>query len=467
MVDAEMSRWEIARGTTDTWCELGRQIKFGTSIVDDRLMTEEALALAAGAMSQSDDGQALRESEERWITLLAHIQEIVILLGRDGGVTYMSPSGKRWLGYGEDELLGQALTVISHAEDVPLLALAFDRCAPGQSVSLNHRLEAKDGGWRWLESTLVCLREDPLVGGVLLAARDVTERVALEQERERLDLDRRVSQRLEAVGQLAAGIAHEINTPLQFVGDSVTFLKEAVDELLGLTALYRETLYTDAPIPVEQRRMKMREAEERADVEYLCERIPVAFVRTTEGIARVRSIVQAMKRFSHASRTELAPADLNEAIETTLAVCRNEYKYVAVVSTDLGDLPPVTCNIGELNQVFLNLIINAAQAIEEALVGNGEQGEIAIRTRLEGPEVVIEIADDGPGIPTELLDRIYEPFFTTKEVGKGTGQGLALARTTIERHSGSLECDSAPGHGTTFTIRLPLIREPAQGASAA
>ena len=430
-------------------------------------MTEVGLAVTAGVMSQSDGGQALRESEERWITLLAHIQEIVILLGPDGEVTYTSPSGKRWLGYGEDELLGQALAVISHPEDAPLLASAFDRCAPGQPVSLNHRLKAKDDRWRALESTVVCLREDPLVGGVLLAARDVTERVALEQERERLDLDRRVSQRLEAVGQLAAGIAHEINTPLQFVGDSVTFLKEAVDELLGLTALYRETLYTDAPLPVEQRRMTMREAEERADVEYLCERIPVAFVRTTEGIARVRSIVQAMKRFSHASSTERAPADINEAIETTLAVCRNEYKYVAIVNAELGDLPLVTCNIGELNQVFLNLIINAAQAIEEGVAGSGEQGQITIRTRVQGPEVVIEIADDGPGIPTEVQDRIYEPFFTTKEVGKGTGQGLALARTTIERHSGSLECDSALGRGTTFTIRLPLTREPTQDPSAA
>ena len=199
----------------------------------------------------------------------------------------------------------------------------------------------------------------------------------------------------------------------------------------------------------------MRQAEDAADVEYLCERIPVAFERTTDGIARVRSIVQAMKRFSHASSTELAPADINEALETTLAVCRNEYKYVALVTVELGDFPPVTCNIGELNQVFLNLIINAAQAIEEAVGDSGDQREIRIATRMEGDEVVIEIADDGPGIPPELLDRIYEPFFTTKEVGKGTGQGLALARTTIERHSGSLECDSTVGEGTTFTIRLP------------
>ena len=294
-----------------------------------------------------------------------------------------------------------------------------------------------------------------------------SEREALDRERRRLELDRRVSQRLEAVGQLSAGIAHEINTPLQFVGDSVTFLKDAVDELLGLTALYRETLHSRAAIPVEERRRTMRAAEERAEVDYLCERIPVAFARTAEGIARVRSIVEAMKRFSHSSSTEMAPADINEAIETTLTVCRNEYKYVARVDVELDELPSVTCNVSELNQVFLNLIINAAQALEDQVAAGGALGLIRISTRAEGAEVLIEIADDGPGIPPELQERIYEPFFTTKQVGKGTGQGLALARNTVERHGGSLACSSEPGRGATFTIRLPLDRTSGDMARAA
>ncbi len=196
-------------------------------------------------------------------------------------------------------------------------------------------------------------------------------------------------------------------------------------------------------------------------MEYLCERIPAAFARTVDGLARVTSIVLAMKRFSHPASSEMAPADLNDAIATTLAVCRNEYKYVAEVELELGDLPAVTCNIGELNQVFLNLIINAAQAIGEKVAGSGERGTIRIATRLEGSEAIVEIGDDGSGIPPELQDRIYEPFFTTKEVGKGSGQGLALARTTVvEQHSGSLECTSALGEGTTFTVRLP--RAPAR-----
>lgn len=406
--------------------------------------------------------RALPGSQELWQTLLAHTQEMIVLLDSDGAVSYANPAIERWLGYVPEDLIGRRLALLSHPDDSASLAVALEEGAPGVEMSLDHRLQGRDGSWRWLESQIVCLRRNPLVGGVLLTCGDVTERVALEQERERLDLDRRVSQRLEAVGQLAAGIAHEINTPLQFVGDSVTFLRAAVDELVSLTGLYRETLYTEAVIPLEERRRVMREAEAEADVEYLCRRIPSAFARTADGIDRVRSIVTAMKRFSHTSSTELAPADINEAIETTLAVCRNEYKYVANVALELGDLPLAMCNIGELNQVFLNLILNAAQAIEEKVAGSDKRGEIRIDTGVEEGDAVIRVADDGPGIPTELLDRIYEPFFTTKEVGKGTGQGLALARSTVARHAGTLECQSIEGEGTTFTIRVPLETHPAR-----
>jgi signal transduction histidine kinase len=349
-------------------------------------------------------------------------------------------------------------TVIGEGVERPedLQALRELGLDAAQGYLLGRPTSDRDAILRWCAGEAPSVRKEARLPAASGSTPEGSERKALETERERLELDRRVSHRLEAVGQLAAGIAHEINTPLQFVGDSVTFLQHAVDELLELTWLYRETLYGEAPMPVEHRRRIMREAEERADVDYLCERIPIAFARTADGIARVRSIVQAMKRFSHASSTESAPADINEAIETTLAVCRNEYKYVATVALELGELPAVTCNIGELNQVFLNLIINAAQALEEKVSDSGELGLIRISTRVIGSEVQIEIADDGPGIPRQLQERIYEPFFTTKEVGKGTGQGLALALSTIERHGGSLKCVSEPGQGATFTIRLPL-----------
>ena len=426
--------------------------------------------------------QALRESEERWRTLLANSQEMVMLVDHNGLLAYASPSVQRWLGYDPDELIGTVLgltshldaelALASHPDDEAALAHAFDDVYTGvgaanQPASIDHRVQAKDGSWHSLESTVVSLRDDPAIDAVLIASRDVTERVALEQERERLELERRVSLRLEAVGQLAAGIAHEINTPLQFVGDSVTFLRDAVDELLTLMNMYHELLHTQEAIEKEERVRRAEAAEDEADIDYLRERIPAAFIPTVDGIARVTSIVQAMKRFSHPASSDTTPADLNEAIETTLAVCRNEYKYVAEIVLELGDMPSVVCNIGEINQVFQNLIINAAQAIEDTDAGTGQLGTITIATRIDGEEAVIEIADDGPGIPLELQDRIYEPFFTTKELGKGSGQGLALARTTVEQHSGSLKCTSAPGAGTKFTLRLPVKPRATEVAQAA
>ena len=412
----------------------------------------------------------LRESEERWRTLLANSQEIVTLVNADGVLSYVSPSIKRWLGHDPDDVLGDDAASLLHPDDTAAFRATFAAAAADterRQFPIHHRIRHQDGTWHSLESTLVGLVHDPAVGAVLVTARDVTDWVDLERERQRLDLQRRVSQRLEAVGQLAAGVAHEINTPMQFVSDSVTFLRESVDALLSLTNLYRDLLHTEEPIDKDERRRRATEAEDAADLDYLSERIPGAFDRTVEGIGRVTSIVQAMKRFSHASTVEATPADLNEALETTLAVCRNEYKYVADVELDLGQLPLVTCNVGELNQVFLNLVINAAQAIGEVADGSTRRGTIRIATRVQDADVAIEVADDGPGIAPELQDRIYEPFFTTKEIGQGSGQGLAIARTTIEQHGGSIECASSPGHGTTFTLRIPIQRRHDASARAA
>lgn len=436
----------------------GRQVWMLTS----KLPLEDAGSRVVGTVTVSHDitirrraVQALQASEDRWRALLAEVDEIVVLVDRDGTMRYVSPSVGRLFGVEPHNLIGQRLLSFTHVDDRTELAAALKEVRAGAPVSLSRRVRNRAGEWRSLESRVVCL-EHVEAGAVLVISRDMTDRLALERERERLALDRQVSQRLEAVGQLSAGIAHEINTPLQFVGDSVTFLRDAVDDLLELTARYREGLFVDAAIPLEERRQAMRRAEQDVNVEYLTDRIPAAFERTVEGIERVRTIVQAMKRFSHASSTEVEEADLNDAIETTLEVCRNEYKYVADVVLDLAELPPVTCNVGEINQVLLNLIVNAAQALQETVAETDERGTIEVSSRAEAGAVTVSIADNGPGIPAEIQHRIYEPFFTTKEVGKGTGQGLALVRATVERHDGSLECISTPGSGTTFTIRLPV-----------
>jgi len=184
-----------------------------------------------------------------------------------------------------------------------------------------------------------------------------------------------------------------------------------------------------------------------------------------DGVDRVAGIVRAMKSFAHPGSEDRASVDLNDALTNTLIVARNEFKYVADVETELGALPPVVCQLGEINQVFLNLVVNAAHAVGDAVEGSDRRGTITVRSRTEGADVIVEIADTGVGIRPELKDRIFDPFFTTKPVGKGTGQGLAMARAIVAKHGGALTCDSTLGTGTTFTLRLPIQRA-ANGATS-
>jgi len=263
---------------------------------------------------------------------------------------------------------------------------------------------------------------------------DITELRRAEERCGQLEQGLRMTQQLRAIGILAAGVAHEINTPLQYISDSVHVLSMRLKDLLQVAQL-------EGP------------AERAARAGRLEHQIARAIERTVGGVASVTRIVRAMKEFSHPDRGPRVTADLNQALRTTLTVCRNEYKHLAEVETDLQELPGVWCHLGDLNQVFLNIIVNAAHAIEEA--GRGK-GKIRIASRSEPGGVVITVADTGCGIPDSLRHRIFDPFFTTKPVGKGTGQGLAIVRAAVEQHSGSIKVDSVLGEGTTFTIRLPL-----------
>jgi signal transduction histidine kinase len=276
-------------------------------------------------------------------------------------------------------------------------------------------------------------------------------------QRSTVEVELRQAQKLESVGRLASGIAHEINTPVQFVSDSVAFLETATADVLAVIAGYRELL---AGL---DRKAAGAAIDSKHDLDYLAEQIPLAIQRALLGLSRVSAIVRAMKEFAYPDRKEQAPSDLNRAISSTLTVARNEYKYVAEVETQLGDLPPVTCHIGELNQVFLNIVINAAHAIEAR---RPVAGKIVVRTAAAGDDVEIRFEDNGCGIPDAVIDKIFDPFFTTKEIGKGTGQGLAIARTVVvDKHRGKLDVTSQVDVGTTFTITLPVRGVPEDRAT--
>ena len=272
-------------------------------------------------------------------------------------------------------------------------------------------------------------------------------------ERKRVETELRLAQKLEAVGKLAAGVAHEINTPVQFVADSVSFLQDAYREVRALLEVYRQghrELAQAGSLLVEQ----IAQAELAADLAYLDDNVPGAFVRCESGLQRVATLVRAMKEFGAPEQREKCHVDLNKAIATTLTIAGSEWRGVAEVVTELGDLPQVRCFGSELNQVFLSLIVNAAHAIADA--ARAGLGAIHIRTWCEDGNVVISVRDNGVGIPDAIRERIFELFFTTKEVGRGSGQGLAIVQAIVAKHGGTVTVASEVGVGSTFAVRLPV-----------
>jgi PAS domain S-box-containing protein len=292
------------------------------------------------------------------------------------------------------------------------------------------------------------------LSGAVIVSQDVSE-ARLAQN------DLAQSRQLAAIGTLAAGVAHEINTPVQFVSDSVQFLADAsravfalLDKTQALVSLALEG--ASAGVLKDAAREAVMAAEQ-ADLEYVRENVPIAFDSVLAGLDRVTNIVRSLKEFAHPASDEMSPVDLNRAIQSTVTVASNEYKYVADLLLELGDLPLVTCHVNGINQVVLNVLVNAAHAIADTIPQAGDKGLITVRTRCDGDAVVVSIGDTGPGIPEPIRGRIFDPFFTTKDVGRGTGQGLAIARTIVrEKHGGELSFETADGVGTTFFIRLPI-----------
>jgi len=342
-----------------------------------------------------------------------------------------------------------ALDAIIPRSTNPDIRSHFDDCAAGpfEFEATFTRLDGARMEMRWT-GTCEIAADGKILRGLM---QDVTELRRLERELT-------AAQKLESVGRLAAGVAHEINTPLQFVTDNVQFVRTSMEDIGGVIAAYRslqETVATGGDVTAAA--LRARDAEQKADLDYLIDNTPLAIGDAVEGLGRITTIVRSMKEFAHPDQAQKTFADLNQAIKSTLVIAHNEYKYVAEMQTDFGELPPVQCYLGEINQVVLNLLVNASHAIGDVVGNSGRMGKIVVRTRHLHDEVEIAISDTGGGIPESAREKLYDPFFTTKAVGKGTGQGLAIARSVVvNKHAGSLRFETELGVGTTFFIRLPI-----------
>ena len=418
---------------------------FADVIAGLQLTNESA---AADMTTRTDE---LRRSREQYRLIAETTRAIPFELDlAHGRFTYVGPQAEKMLGIPEAVWKQDGfLDVLLPREREGNARRELDECVPGTFETLCSVVTRDDRvvELRWTVSCEL-VNDMRFLRGLMI---DVTEARRMVRELAQ-------GQKLESVGRIAAGVAHEINTSVQFISDSVRFVRHALKDVPHALADYRALAAgVLSGQDVVAAAKKAHDTDEAADVDYFLKNAPDALDRALEGIGRVGSIVKSMTEFAHPDARNMADVDLNRAIKTTLNMARNEYKSVAEVETDFGDIPPVHCHAGDINQVVLNLLLNAAHAIEEVVDGTSKKGRITVRTRGIGDYVEISITDTGDGIPDAVRGRIFEPFVTTKEVGRGTGQGLALSRgLVVEKLKGSLHFETETGKGTTFFIRLPV-----------
>lgn len=374
----------------------------------------------------------------------------------NGSMVYANPALEQLCGYPREVLLGQNPRILKsgkHGED--FYRRMWETILAGNVWRSRIFNKGKDGSVHEVDETVTGLRSgDGQIQHFLAVLRAPDTNTG--------DLERLVTaQKMEAVGELAAGIAHEINTPTQYIGDNLQFLKESFEKLTPLLRKYRDLVsLVPADGAADSAITEIETLVKSVDVDFLTEEVPAALNESLEGNRKVAAIVRAVREFVHPDSEDMVPVDINHAIENAIAIARNEWKYVAEVKTDFdAALPQVRSIPGALNQVVLNLLVNAAQAIADASdKGHQDKGTITVSTRTIGTDVVISVADTGPGIPAAIRSRIFEPFFTTKRPGKGTGQGLAIAHALVcERLGGSLSFETEENKGTAFSVRIPLV----------
>ena len=428
---------------------------------------QERIAELNGAMEAMQTEIARRKEAEEWLLQLnAQNNVLAAVIEADASavviadatkpempIIYVNPAFTEITGYTAQDSIGQSPRLLDGPEtDRSDRLRVIDAIAKGEAATVDIRHYRKSGEPFWSHLSIFPVRnKHGQITHYVGSITDVTQHREAQQESARLHARMAEMSKFEALGTLAGGVAHEINTPIQYVGDNVRFLQSAFSDVMSVVEAYGGALSGEASA-----RETLAERLKAADLDFLTAEVPQAIGQCLDGIGRVSRIVQAIKEFSHPSAKQAAPFDLNHAVETAVTVSRNQWKYVAEVSLDLDpDLPHVTGDQGEINQVLLNMIVNAAHAIEEA--GRGAQGEIGIATRLIGHNVELSIRDSGIGIPADKRQKIFEMFYTTKPPGKGTGQGLAICHTIIvQRHGGSIAVDSEYGAGTCFRVLLPI-----------
>jgi PAS domain S-box-containing protein len=455
LLDRQLRRLGLDAGTPpsgEAWSQLLTQVERTYETIDrERYLVERSFQLASQEMQ--DLNARLSQEHDTLASVFRAAPIGLAILDPAGCFLQLNRTLEELTGFASEETVGKPLWGMMPADDALAVRQSFEDLITRKVATLHeqHRLVAKDGRTPIVEIVLSTVVDDEdKIQLVIESVEDITGKIGLE-------LELRQAQKLESVGRLAAGIAHEINTPIQFIGDNVNFLSSSFEQMLGLCECYRRACAKAGCAPLSAGELEdLRREEERADFEYIRANVASSIASTIDGVGRVAKIVQSMKAFAHPDQGERATADLNAALRDTLTVATNELKYVATVETDFGDIPAVACFVSDLNQVFLNLLVNAAHAIGDVLGRSGQRGVIRVRSYLEGSLVVVAISDTGTGIPEAVRGRIFDPFFTTKEVGKGTGQGLALARVVVvEQHGGTLTFETEMGKGTTFFVRIP------------
>jgi len=434
------------------------------------MIVQETLKFQRARIEKKQIEDQLAREREILDISLASIGEAIITIDQSGEIVLFNRAAQKITGYAREEAVGQRINEVLRIFDEKTNSILHN--------PIDHLLELEkkqEYDLHYKHPTLLTKEKNKVLisgkitpilvnsqknSGYVLIFDDVTEK-------ELRAAQSLLSSKMESIGQLAAGIAHEINTPIQYVGDNLNYLDRSFENLKEIDQLQSSLLDPDIlKAEKEKKLIELNNLRQNKSIDKLLSEIPQAISESRDGVERVRKIVLAIREFSHSSQREMADADINKAISTTVTICRNEWKYCAELKTDLEkDLPLVYCKIDELNQVLLNVIVNAVHAIQQKQKKyDPEKGTIIIKSWHLNEMVYISVTDSGCGIKEDILNRIFDPFFTTKDVGKGTGQGLYLAHNiVVNNHHGKILVDSKINVGTTFTLELPIYRLDVEG----